>query len=154
MTLTMSGADLLSTLAGRSLREPISLIGMARAHNTDVIEFNVDLNGESWIEIPLALVENVDVLAVVPWDDNQYALVRMHLNEKARDAGNAAVMTDLLRDVSSALFYRVKQAAGTQGLQGDRVCRALCRALQMNPGNEYLEDMCQRRDCGCCGGAI
>jgi hypothetical protein len=89
--------------AGRDLSQhdnPLVFMGMAKkSESPDIIEFAIDANCESWLPIPVVMIERVDHLGRVSCNGHHHDRVLMHMIKPTTEEG--AVLSGLLGQIVS-----------------------------------------------------
>lgn len=109
-----SPAEFLSGLTRDELDDPneVRIIGLARSDDADpsVIRFSYSLRCETWLSIPVALVESVDHLKTVPCKAHEHPLVRITFKAPAADRGDLGFFLGLVSEMQNRIAYTTRAA--------------------------------------------
>lgn len=104
MPKSFTGPEFIAALAEGALKSPIVRVGMAKQDETDAnaILFSENRSCESWIKIPVEIIEKVEHIDNVPCRDHEHPLIRLYIKEPPSDTKEAGILADLLRGAASS----------------------------------------------------
>jgi hypothetical protein len=96
MQRTFSGKEFAEALAAGSLKESVTLIGMVKKSedDPDIVHFTPGTVCESWVPLPVSMIDRVEIGGKVPCDGHEHDYVRISLKEPS--SPEALVLAALL----------------------------------------------------------
>jgi hypothetical protein len=103
-----TGAEFVKALSEKTLAEPIVLEGMAKQEdgNTNSFMFSVGTSCTSWVQIPLDIVENIELLRVVGCKDHTHPFIKLYLKEPPTENSFANLFTSFVKKMTAPAAVR------------------------------------------------
>ena len=96
--------EFIKRLSEGTLRQPLALVGVARAaEGNKGFFFSIEPGSDCWVEVPETMVEQVEYLGQQTCSDQNYPLIRVTFKEPTAKEVAASVFASLLRTTSQTL---------------------------------------------------
>ncbi|MGJ0454356.1 MAG: hypothetical protein ACR65T_14175 [Methylocystis sp.] len=154
-TNVYSPSEFLERQSGDACMLPLTVVGVSKpGADKNYILFALDVARDVWINVPIALVENVEVLGDAKCGADSYPHVRLRMKEPSSPEGQAFVA--FFKGMETALFAVMRkvtpilQAAGEAGLRDAcHDCIHACTLIVLPPDDPFAQITCML-NCSAC----
>ena len=154
-TNVYSPSEFLERQGGDGCMVPLTVIGVSKpGPDKNHILFALDVARDVWINVPTALVENVEVLGEAKCGVESHAHVRLRMKEPSSPEGQA--FAAFFKGMETALFAVMRkvtpilQAAGEAGLRDAcHDCIHACTLIVLPPDDPFAQITCML-NCSAC----
>ena len=103
-TTTYSGEEFIKALSEDKFSTPVELEGIAKPAGADgkAFMFSTGTDCGTWIQIPLDIVQNIELIRVISCKDHTHPLVRLQLKEPPKENPVGSLFAGLLRQMGAA----------------------------------------------------
>jgi hypothetical protein len=154
-TNVYSPSEFLERQSGDACMLPLTVVGVSKpGADKNHILFALDVARDVWINVPIALVENVEVLGDAKCGAESHAHVRLRMKEPSSPEGQA--FAAFFKGMETALFAVMRkvtpilQAAGEAGLRDAcHDCIHACTLIVLPPDDPFAQITCML-NCSAC----
>jgi hypothetical protein len=154
-TNVYSPSEFLERQSGDACMLPLTVVGVSKpGPDKNHILFALDVARDVWINVPIALVENVEVLGDAKCGAESHAHVRLRMKDPSSPEGQA--FAAFFKGMETALFAVMRkvtpilQAAGEAGLRDAcHDCIHACTLIVLPPDDPFAQITCML-NCSAC----
>jgi hypothetical protein len=154
-TNVYSPSEFLERQSGDACMLPLTVVGVSKpGADKNQLLFALDVARDVWINVPIALVENVEVLGEAKCGAESHAHVRLRMKEPSSPEGQA--FAAFLKGMETALFAVIRkvtpilQSLGEAGLRDAcHDCIHACSLVAVPPDDPFAQITCML-NCSTC----
>ncbi|HEY8125734.1 MAG TPA: hypothetical protein VIF88_09970 [Methylocystis sp.] len=156
-TNVYSPSEFLERQSGDACMLPLTVVGVSKpSADKNYVLFALDVARDVWINVPVALVENIEVLGDAKCGGDSHPHVRLRMKEPSSPEGQA--FAAFFKGIETALFAVMRkvtpilQAAGEAGLRDAcHDCVNACVQVPIPPDDPFAQISCML-GCSACPG--